>query len=237
MCTDAFGLSLLWVLQWLMFPLVSNQDQATLQRNHEKGLNRPKQELELTLNWAAYQGPYKWNPETAQKCEEKQELLPSSSCKKKWQQPVHGERICCAYQAGISFVSSTREHWRRGFLGSTEQVFQNPCTGTHSGVLSLQTGKEFLFAFLKQSVHVLSCVRPVAPIFQHDLFFFHCLGATLAEQMNQTMLLNQSRANTISKYYPIAWFWANSLSAWPIALHTAAVRFWAISVRSRRISL
>lgn len=55
------------------------------------------------------------------------------------------------------------------------------------------------------SVRVLSCVKPIALIFQHDLFFFPCLGAALAEEMNQIMLLNQSRASTISRHYLIAW--------------------------------
>lgn len=95
-------------------------------------------------------------------------------------------------------------HWRWGFLGSTKQVCQNPCPGAHSCMRSLQTGKGFLLAFF-ESVRVLSCVRLVALIFQQDLFFFHCLGAALAEQMNQIMLLNQSRANAVSRYYLIAW--------------------------------
>lgn len=64
---------------------------------------------------------------------------------------------------------------------------------------SLHTGKGFLLAFL--NLCVLSYVRPVALIFQHDLFFFHSLGAALAEQMNQIMLLNQSRASAISRHY------------------------------------
>lgn len=190
-----------WVLQGLTFPLVSSQDQATLQRKHEKRLNGPKQEeLELTLNWARVLLVESWNRTTTGREARTPAFL---------HQPVHGERIYHANPAGIAVVSSTHEHRRRGFLGSTEVVFQNPCSGAHSFALSLLT------AFWKQSVHVLSCVRLTAPVFQHELFFFHCLGATLAEQMNQTMLLNQSRANTISKYYPIAWFWADSLSAWP----------------------
>lgn len=39
-------------------------------------------------------------------------------------------------------------HWRWGFLGSTEQVFQNPCPCAHSHMQSLQTGKRFLWAFV-----------------------------------------------------------------------------------------
>lgn len=213
MCTDAFGLSLLWVLQWLMFPLVSNQDQATLQRNNEKGLNRPKQELELTLHWAAYQGPYSGIQKQHRNIKRSKNYCLPPAVKRNGNSLFMGRGSVVQIRQAYHLYHLLCEHWRRGFLGSTEQVFQNSCSGTHSCVLSLQTGNEFLFAFLKQSVHVLSCVRLVAPIFQHDLFFFHCLGATLAEQMNQTMLLNQLRANTISKYYHIAWFWANSLSA------------------------
>lgn len=39
-----------------------------------------------------------------------------------------------------------------------------------------------IFVGFFESVRVLSCVRPVALIFQHDLFFFHCLGAALADR-------------------------------------------------------
>lgn len=48
--------------------------------------------------------------------------------------------------------------------------------------------KEVFVSFC-ESVRVLSCVRLVALIFQHDLFIFQSLGAALAEQ-NQIMLLN-----------------------------------------------
>lgn len=109
--------------------------------------------------------------------------------------------LLLANQAGVSSAIHWR-HWRWGFLGSTEQVFQIP--GAHSCMQSMQTGKRFLLPFI-ESVCVLSCVRPVALIFQHDLFSFQCLGAALAEQMNQIKLLNQPRASAISRYYLLAW--------------------------------
>lgn len=117
-----------------------------------------------------------------------------------------GEDLLCKSGRHIICIIYSVNTGEGDFWVALSRFSKIPVLAHTSCVLSLQTGNEFLFAFLKQSVHVLSCVRPVAPIFQHDLFFFHCLGATLAEQMNQTMLLNQSRANTISKYYPIGWF-------------------------------
>lgn len=149
------------------------------------------------------------------------------SCEK-WHQPAHAERACCKIrQTDVHHPYSG--HWRKVFLDSTEQGFPKLLYWCTLLCTVSATGKGFLSAFLKQSVHVLSCVRPGAPIFQRDLFFFHCLGATLAAQMNQTTLLNQLRADAVPRYYPIACFWANSLSAWPTALHRAAVRYGAIS--------
>lgn len=131
MCTDAFGLSLLWVLQWLMFPLVSNQDQATLQRNHEKGLNRPKQELELTLHWAAYRCPYSGIQKQHRNVKRSKNYCLPPVVKRNGNSLFMGRGSAVQIRQAYHLYHLLCEHWRRGFLGSTEQVFQNSCTGTH----------------------------------------------------------------------------------------------------------